>query len=59
MKESIPALKRTIARQAALIAEMQNTINSYQRVNSNLMHDYVDKKMRSEQAVKLLNGEDV
>jgi len=58
-KETLSSLRRVNYRQAAIIAELQNTINSLQRVNNNLVHDYVDKKIRSEQAMKLLNGEDV
>ena len=59
MKESIPALKRKIERLETLVLVLTSEKQTAQRAGNSFMHDLVDYKMRNEQAIKLLNGEDV
>ena len=58
-KESIPALKRKIERLENLVAILENEKCTAQRAGNSYLHDLVDYKMRNQQAMKLLNGEDV
>lgn len=59
MKESIPALKRKIERLDALVLALTIEKQTAQRAGNSYLHDLVDCKIRNQQAMKLLNGEDV
>lgn len=58
-KESIPALKRKIERLEALVIALTSEKQTAQRSGNSYLHDLVDYKIRNQQAMKLLNGEDV
>jgi hypothetical protein len=59
MKESIPALKRKIARLEFVNGQIQSAFIKSQEAYRDALHEFIDYKMRNEQAMKLLNGEDV
>ena len=59
MKESIPALKRKIERLETLVLALTIEKQTAQRAGNSYLHDLVDYKIRNQQAMKLLNGEDV
>lgn len=58
-KESIPALKRKIERLENLVAILESEKTTAQRAGNIWLHDLVDCRIRNQQAMKLLNGEDV
>lgn len=58
-KESIPALKRKIERLEFANSQIQSAFIKSQEAYRDALCDFVDYRMRNEQAMKILNGEDV
>ena len=58
-KDSPAALKRKIERLETLVLVLTSEKQTAQRAGNSYLHDLVDYKIRNQQAMKLLNGEDV